>query len=88
MSTYTDSQQRLLDQQTAKARQIVRQRANIRLLSDAELACELDRCERQARVYDAAEGRQWFAEMAERDAHYCWLMWLRDEQQHRRRETA
>jgi hypothetical protein len=79
------SRERWVDQQTAHARQIVDHRDSIRRMPDAELAAELDRSERQARIYDAAEGRQWFQELAERDAHFCWLMWLRDETEDRRR---
>jgi hypothetical protein len=82
------SPQRWVAQQTAQARHTVHQRDTIRRLSDGDLDTELDRSERQARIYDAAEGRQWFAEMAERDAHLCWLMWLRDEAEDRRRNAA
>jgi hypothetical protein len=62
--------------------------ARIKCMADTELEREIERTERQARVLDAAEGRQWFSEMAERDANYMWLMALRDERTDRERCVA
>jgi hypothetical protein len=73
-----------LDQKTRTLTNYVRTRHNTKLMNEAELDREIERTERQARVLDAAEGRQWFAEMAERDANYCWLMWLKEEREERR----
>jgi hypothetical protein len=63
----------------------MQQQARIKTLSDSELDIEIARAERRADAFDTAETKQWFAEMAARDANYCWLMVLRDERTDRAR---
>jgi hypothetical protein len=66
----------------------MQQQARIRTLSDAQLDIEIERAERRASAFDTAETKQWFAEIAARDANYCWLMALRDEREDRSRARA
>lgn len=63
-------------------------RASAKVLTDKQLGDCIAHAEQQARVMDAAEGRQWFAKMRERDADYMWLMALREEQEDRAQRVA